>query len=273
MQALATRRTERAPALRGASGPRRLAWNERFAGEEWMARILVVDDDGHTREVIRFALEKAGHRCVEAADGAEAIDTFVLEPVDLVVLDIVMPEEDGLEVCRRIRAKGPGANGRVPVLFLSSRADEVDRIVGLELGGDDYLTKPFSPRELVARVKALLRRAYPGEASGAAAAHGEPAARRALHHGELVLDVERHRCTWQGREVRLTATEFTLVEVLLTAPGRLYSRDELIERVYGEDGTAERTLDSHVRHIRAKFREAGGEPIETVHGLGYRIRS
>ncbi len=273
MHTLAARRTDRGAALRGAAAPRRLAWNDRFAGEDWMARILVVDDDGHTREVIRFALEKAGHRCVEAADGAEAIDTFVLEPVDLVVLDIVMPEEDGLEVCRRIRAKGPGANGRVPVLFLSSRADEVDRIVGLELGGDDYLTKPFSPRELVARVKALLRRAHPGDAADPAPGGGEPAPRRPLHHGDLVLDPERHRCTWRGHEVRLTATEFTLVEVLLSAPGRLYSRDELIERVYGEDGTAERTLDSHVRHIRAKFRDVGGEPIETVRGLGYRIRS
>ena len=136
---------DRANALRPHLGARKLAWNDCFAGEDLMARILVVDDDGHTREVIRFALEKAGHRCVEAADGAEAIDTFVLEPIDLVVLDIVMPEEDGLEVCRRIRAKSPGARGRVPVLFLSSRADEVDRIVGLEMGGDDYLTKPFSP--------------------------------------------------------------------------------------------------------------------------------
>ncbi len=235
-----------------------------------MARILVVDDDGHTREVIRFALEKAGHRVVEAADGAEAIDNFILEPVDLVVLDIVMPEEDGLEVCRRIRARAT-AKGRVPVLFLSSRADEVDRIVGLEMGGDDYLTKPFSPRELVARVKALLRRSYPAETP--ASASGEPEARRPLRHGPLLIDPERHRCTWSDHEVRLTATEFALLETLLAAPGRLYARDELIERVYGEDGTAERTLDSHVRHIRAKFRAWGADPIETVHGLGYRIRS
>ncbi|MFN7953024.1 MAG: response regulator transcription factor [bacterium] len=263
---------DRSSALRPHLGTRKLAWSDRFAGEDVMARILVVDDDGHTREVIRFALEKAGHRCVEAADGAEAIDTFVLEPIDLVVLDIVMPEEDGLEVCRRIRAKSAGARGRVPVLFLSSRADEVDRIVGLEMGGDDYLTKPFSPRELVARVKALLRRAYPEDPVGACAAP-DSAPRRALRHGDLVLDPERHRCTWQGKDVRLTATEFSLVEVLLTAPGRLYSRDELIERVYGDSGTAERTLDSHVRHIRAKFREVGGDPIETVHGLGYRIAS
>ena len=121
-------------------------------------------------------------------------------------------------------------------------------------------------------MKALLRRAYPEEATRTAAAP-EDAARRPLRHGDLLLDPERHRCTWQGKDVRLTATEFSLVEVLLTAPGRLYARDELIERVYGDAGTAERTLDSHVRHIRAKFREVGGDPIETVHGLGYRIAS
>ena len=150
-----------------------------------MATVLVVDDDGHIREVVRFALEKAGHRAIEAADGVAALARFAETPVDVVVLDIVMPELDGLETCRRLRALGD-----VPILFLSSRDDELDRVVGLELGGDDYVTKPFSPRELVARVKAMLRRRMPAES-------GDSPAAKVLRHGELAVDPVRHRGSWE----------------------------------------------------------------------------
>ena len=225
-----------------------------------MARILVVDDDPHLREVVRFALERAGHSVVEAADGAAALATFAREPADLVILDVLMPELDGLEVCRRLRA-----NGSVPIVFLSSRDDELDRVLGLELGADDYVTKPFSPRELVARVKARLRRGAEGGS--------EPAAPACLRHGSLALDVERHRCTFGEREVALSATEFLLLHALLAAPERVHSRGDLVERAYGHGHhITERTVDSHVRRIRSKFSEVGVDPIETVYGVGYRLQ-
>jgi two-component system OmpR family response regulator len=226
-----------------------------------VARVLVADDDRHIREVVRFALERDGHRVVEAEDGARALEEFRSEAADLVVLDIVMPERDGLDVCRAIRQ-----TSHVPILFLSSRDDELDRILGLEMGADDYVTKPFSPRELAARVKAMLRRASapkiePGEAAPA------------LQSGDLQLDVQRHECRWLGTEVFLTATEFLLLHSLLRSPGRVYSRSELVERAYGDGHhITERTVDSHIRRIRQKFAELGADPIETIYGVGYRIR-
>jgi two-component system OmpR family response regulator len=227
-----------------------------------LATILVADDDAHIREVVRFALEKAGHRIVEAADGRAALDEFSAGTVDLVVLDIVMPEEDGLEVCRRIRASSD-----VPVLFLSSRDDELDRVLGLELGADDYVVKPFSPRELAARVKAMLRR------SGAVRAEASEA-RATLRHGPLTLDPERHRCLYNDRKVELTATEFMLLRSLMAKPDRVYSRAELVERAYGHGHhITQRTVDSHVRRIRRKFDPVGFDPIETVVGVGYRMRA
>jgi two-component system OmpR family response regulator len=225
-----------------------------------VARILVADDDGHIREVVRYALEQAGHAVVEAADGTAALLAMERGPLDLAVLDIVMPGADGLELCRRVQARGGP-----PILFLSSRDGEIDRVLGLELGADDYLTKPFSPRELVARVRAVLRRAGP---------RSEAPAAGPLRHRGLELDPERHRCRFEGREVQLTATEFTLLGALLGRPGRVYGRDELVELAYGgEHHITWRTVDSHVRRIRAKLAEAGAEePIETVHGVGYRLR-
>lgn len=226
-----------------------------------MARILVVDDDPHLREVVRFALERAGHAVAEAADGAAALASFDAEAADLVVLDVLMPELDGLEVCRRLRARGP-----VPIVFLSSRDDELDRVLGLELGADDYMTKPFSPRELVARVKARLRSrngGVPAETAGGAV----------VRHGPLSMDVERHRCAWGEREVDLSATEFLLLHALLAAPGRVHSRGDLVERAYGHGHhITERTVDSHVRRIRRKFEPLGIDPIETVYGVGYRMQ-
>lgn len=225
-----------------------------------MATVLVADDDRHIREVVRFALEKAGHRVMEAADGAAALEQVRNRPIDLVLLDIVMPEEDGLEVCRKLRQES-----RLPILFLSSRDEEVDRILGLELGADDYVTKPFSPRELVARVKAVLRRTT-NEG-------GESGEIRALRRGSLTLDPPRHRCTWSDEEVPLTATEFSLLRSLMLTPGRVYSRNELVDKAWGYGHhISERTIDSHVRRMRRKFERAGGDPIETVYGVGYRVR-
>jgi two-component system OmpR family response regulator len=223
--------------------------------------ILVVDDDPHIREVVRFALEKEGFAVVEAGGGAEALERFEREGPDLVVLDILMPDLDGTEVCRRLRA-----SSTVPIVFLSSKDEEIDRILGLELGGDDYVTKPFSPRELVARVRAVLRR------SAAASGEEPPEERGTLEHGRLRLDLDRFQATWDGREVVLTATEFRLLRTLLGYPGKVYSRGELMDGAYDEHTVVtDRTMDSHVRRVRRKFAEAGGDPIETVHGVGYRL--
>jgi two-component system OmpR family response regulator len=226
-----------------------------------VATVLVVDDDGHIREVVRFSLEQAGHRVLEAADGAAAVRLFREQPVDVVVLDIIMPEQDGIEVCRRLRERS-----QVPILFLSSRDDELDRVLGLEIGADDYVTKPFSPRELVARVKALLRRAAP-----APLAEG---AQEALRQGDLTLDLQRCECLWGTTPVVLTVTEFGLLRSLMGTPGKVYSRGELVDRAWGYGHhITERTVDSHIRRIRKKFGAAGADPIETVYGFGYRLRS
>ncbi len=229
--------------------------------------ILVVDDDAHIREVVRFALDKAGFRVVEAADGLAALEAFAAHRPDLVVLDILMPEMDGTEVCRALRR-----DSTVPIVFLSSKDDEIDRIVGLELGGDDYLTKPFSPRELVARVRAVLRRTAPPAGTGGAAPSAEVQAVQSLTHGKLRMDLDRYRAFWDDAEVVLTATEFGILHTLLRFPGKVYSRNELMDGAYREQTVvSERTIDSHVRRVRRKFSTAGGDPIETVHGIGYRL--
>ncbi len=229
-----------------------------------MSCILVVDDDGHIREVMRFTLQQAGHHVVEARDGAQAWQRFSEGGIDLCILDIVMPEADGLDVCRRIRA-----TSRVPIIFVSSRDEELDRVLGLELGADDYLVKPFSPRELAARVKAVLRRLQP-EALPTTGDGGKSEIRR---RGPLEMDHSRHRCLWDGQEVILTVTEFALLGTLMGTSGRVYSRNELVDRAYGQGHViTERTVDSHIRRIRHKLSALGADPIETVYGLGYRLR-
>jgi two-component system OmpR family response regulator len=221
-------------------------------------RILVADDDGHIREVVRFALAQGGFEVVEARDGREACERLAAGGIDLVVLDILMPEADGLEVCRRVRR-----TSNVPIIFLSSKDDELDRVLGLELGADDYLAKPFSPRELLARVRAVLRRLR----------EPVPAAAEVLRRGPLEMDLGRHRCAWDGHEVVLTVTEFTLLQVLLGAPGKVFSRDELVDRAWGPGhALTDRTIDSHVRRIRQKLAAHGADPVETVYGVGYRLR-
>jgi two-component system OmpR family response regulator len=226
--------------------------------------VLVVDDDAQIRDVVTFALRKEGFDTAAVADGAEALSAFERVRPDAVILDILMPEMDGTEVCRALRR-----HSRVPVVFLSSKDDEVDRILGLELGGDDYVTKPFSPRELVARVKAVLRRSTtPAEGPGTLAGAERP---RRVRHGRLQLDLDGCVALWDGHEVVLTATEFGLLRALLAHPGKVYSRDELMAGYTEGAFVAERTVDSHIRRLRKKFAVAGAGPIETVHGLGYKI--
>lgn len=222
--------------------------------------VLVVDDEARIREVVQYALAKEGYRVSVADDGAKALDEIARNDVDLLVLDVMLPEVDGLEVCRKVRA-----TSQLPILFLSARGEEIDRVVGLELGGDDYLAKPFSTRELVARVRALLRRAE---------AHtGEPVASSPsqLSCGAVQLDLERHEARCHDQAVSLTATEFGVLSALMERPGVVLSRAQLMQRAYSYDNLiTERTIDTHVRRIRAKFRGAGADPIATVHGVGYK---
>ncbi|MFO8058272.1 MAG: response regulator transcription factor [bacterium] len=230
------------------------------AGEHAMDRtILVVDDDPHIREIVEYALKKAGFQVVLAEDGEQALEAFYRHSPDLVVLDIIMPEMEGTEVCKRIRSES-----NVPVIFLTSVDEEVDRILGLEMGGDDYVTKPFSPRELTARVKTVLKRS---------AAPYEPAERPAvLQHGKLRLDLDRYQVFWGVEEVSLTVTEFRILRALLSFPGKVYSRDELMDRAYPDGSVVtDRTIDTHIKRIRKKFESKGWNPVETVHGLGYRV--
>jgi two-component system, OmpR family, response regulator len=225
-------------------------------------RILIVDDDPALRELVRFALERAGFATCEAADGRAAIAAFAAGGADLVVLDVMMPELDGLAVCRALRRTSP-----VPILFLSSRDEEVDRVIGLEIGGDDYLVKPFSPRELVARIRAVLRRSATGEPAAA-----QPPPDAVLRHGHLALDLERMQASWNGAALPLTATELGLLRTLLGRPGKVYTRDELMDRAYATSRiVSDRTIDSHVRGLRAKFATLGAAPIETLPGFGYRL--
>ncbi len=223
-----------------------------------MPKVLVVDDDAHIRSVLSFALGRDGFTVVEAADGAAALAAVTRETPYLLLLDVMMPECDGTEVCRRLRAAG----NAVPVIFLSSRDEEVDRILGLELGGDDYVTKPFSPREVVARVRAVLRRHAPAPAAK------DPV----LHRGALSIDAARFEARWNGAAVALTVTEFAILRAMAARPGQVFTRDALMDIAYPDRRVvSDRTLDSHVRHIRAKFAALGAEPIGTVHGLGYRF--
>lgn len=226
-----------------------------------MATILVVDDEPRIRDVVQYALEREGFKVLVSADGLDALDKMSKSDVDLVVLDILMPELDGLSVCRAIRK-----HSAIPIIFLSSRTEEVDRILGLELGGDDYVTKPFSPRELAIRVKTVLRRTG---ARGEDVPGAGPS--ETLEHGPIQMDLARHEVRVRGEKVVLTVTEFGVLQALVERPGRLLTRTQLIDRAYAHDNhITERTVDTHIRRIRAKMRAFGVDPIETVHGLGYK---
>ena len=219
-------------------------------------KILIVDDDPRLRDLVRIALERAGFATLTAADGRAAMIHATREAPDLIVLDIGLPEMDGFEICRRIRAVS-----EVPILFLTARDDEIDRILGLELGADDYVTKPFSPRELVARVRAILKRAR------------GPVPVETVARGRVVLDPKARMCRVEGREVLLTGTEFDLLSHLMSQPDRLVPRQALFAALWGASSPAsDRTLDSHLRNLRRKLAEAGCDSvIETVHGQGIRL--
>ncbi len=234
------------------------------------AHILVVDDDPHILDVICFALNKEGMRTLTAQNGREALRLVSENTLSLIVLDIGMPELDGLEVCKQIRKAS-----ELPILFLSSRDEEVDRIIGLEIGGDDYVTKPFSPRELVARIKAILKRSLPDQSTISTQSNQETIDEKILQVGELTLDPSKHRVSWEAQEVELTSTEFLILKGLMAQPDRVFERAQIMDKAYGNNiNVSDRTIDSHIRHIRSKLATVGCDGmIKTVHGVGYKLTS
>ena len=236
-----------------------------------MANITLVDDDENIVASVSLALESHGHAVKAYYDGATGLAALESEPPDLAILDVKMPRLDGMEVLRRLRQ-----TSSVPVIILTSKDDEIDEILGFNLGADDYIRKPFSPRLLIERVKAVLRRANPDEedvlASPAAA---EAAQNKPIKRGRLTLDPARHDCLWEGRPVRLTVTEFLLLQSLAQRPGFVKSRDNLMDAAYEDQVYVDdRTIDSHIKRMRKKFREVDPEfdAIETLYGVGYRYR-
>jgi len=229
--------------------------------------VAIVDDEEHLRTTLSHALRAEGFRISLHSDGAEAWEAFSAALPDLVILDIIMPRMDGLEVCRRIRT----VSDRVPVMFLTSRDEEFDRVLGLELGADDYLCKPFSLRELSARVKVLLRRAGPRQDDGERdAGRGD-----IVQAGSLTLDTKRFSAAWKDQALRLTVTEFRILLALARQPGYVRTREQLLSEAFPHDSyMSDRTIDCHIRRIRAKIEasESGFDGIETLYGLGYRLR-
>ncbi len=229
--------------------------------------MAIVDDEEHLRETVSRALRGEGYRTAAYSDGAEAWQSFEASLPDLAILDIIMPRMDGLELCRRIR----GVSQEIPIMFLTSRDEEFDRVLGLELGADDYLCKPFSLRELAARVKVLFRR------SGARAGEKEraPEGGDNVAVGSLTLDTERFTAAWKGSPVRLTVTEFRILHALARQPGYVRTREQLLAEAFPHDAyMSDRTIDCHIRRIRGKLEEldVGYDGIETLYGLGYRLR-
>jgi DNA-binding response OmpR family regulator len=221
--------------------------------------VLVVEDEPDIRDLVVLHLAREGLRCRTASTGAEALRAVRSTIPDLIVLDLMLPEMDGLEVCRRLRSDGRSAE--VPIIMLTAKTDEVDRVLGLEMGADDYIAKPFSPKELVARVRAVLRRSR------------QPTVRRVLSSGALSVDPDRYLATLDGRPVNLTPKEFDLLHAFLDSEGRVLSREYLLTRVWGyahADEIESRTVDVHVRRLRAKLAEEGRR-IATVKSVGYRL--
>jgi two-component system response regulator ChvI len=242
----------------------------RTAGEQkgrgQMPTIALVDDDRNILTSVSMALEAEGYHVQTYTDGAAALAGLSATPPDVAVFDIKMPRMDGLELLRRLRQKSD-----LPVIFLTSKDDEIDELFGLKMGADDYITKPFSQRLLVERVKAVLRRAAP-KVEGAPAEGGEKVV---LERGPLVLDPERHSCTWDGKPVVLTVTEFLILQALAQRPGYVKSRDSLMDAAYDDQVYVDdRTIDSHIKRLRKKFKEIDDDfdAIETLYGVGYRYR-
>ena len=234
-----------------------------------MARITLVDDDENIVASISLALESLGHKIKSYYDGASGLAGLESDPPDLAILDVKMPRMDGMEVLRRLRQTSD-----VPVIILTSKDEEIDEILGFNLGADDYMHKPFSQRLLIERVKAILRRSSgeEGETAAAAAAGGGP---KAIKRGRLTLDPARHDCLWDDKPVKLTVTEFLLLQSLAQRPGFVKSRDNLMDAAYDDQVYVDdRTIDSHVKRMRRKFRQVDPEfdSIETLYGVGYRYR-
>jgi len=225
------------------------------------ARILVVEDEPDIQELIRYHLDQAGYHVETASDGNAALHAMRRRRPSLVVLDLMLPDRSGTELCREIRSD-PDLK-ELPIIMVTARSDEVDRLLGFELGADDYLSKPFSPRELTLRVRAVLRRAN--------AAPESADVPEVLQHGELTLDTARHRCEVGSRTVDLTAKEFQLLRMLMSRPGRVMSRERLLDEVWGPDVTVTlRTIDTHMKRLREKLGESG-KTIHTIRGVGYRF--
>ena len=225
--------------------------------------IALVDDDQNILASLSAALEDEGYSVDTYADGEEALGGIGRRPVDLAILDIKMPRMDGMELLTQLRQRDS-----LPVIFLTSKDDEVDEIMGLRLGADDYIKKPFSQRLLMERIRAVLRRHE--------AANQDAAEDKIMRRGDLVLDPARHLCTWKDQEINLTVTEFLLVEALARRPGHVKNRDQLIDAAYGEHiYVDDRTIDSHIKRLRRKFKSADDDfqEIETLYGVGYRYRA
>lgn len=223
-------------------------------------KILLVEDEKTLAKALKFSLEKEGFLVEVAHDGEEAMQSLSEEMPDLIILDLMLPKLDGYEVCRRLRRTSD-----LPIIMLTARNEDIDKILGLELGADDYMTKPFNTRELLARIKAILRRA--GQL--------EPGGRKTIRMGDLKVDLIRHRVTVEDKEIPLTAREYALLSFLASNPGRVYSREQLLEEVWGYDFCGDaRTVDVHIRHLREKMEEHPAEPhyILTVWGTGYKFR-
>jgi phosphate regulon transcriptional regulator PhoB len=222
-------------------------------------RILVVDDEPDLLELVRVNLSQAGFEVETAETGRQALDRVRRLAPDLLILDLMLPDLSGTEVCRHLRADA--ALSEIPIIMLTARADEVDRVVGLEIGADDYVTKPFSPRELTLRVRAVLRRRQPASSGGS----------QVLERATLRLDPERHRCFVEQNEIELTAKEFSLLHGLMMRPGRVMTREQLLDDVWGTDiAVTTRTIDTHLKRLREKLGPAS-HLIETVRGVGYRF--
>jgi two-component system response regulator ChvI len=235
-------------------------------GRGQMPTIALVDDDRNILTSVSMALEAEGYHVQTYTDGASALAGLTANPPDVAVFDIKMPRMDGMELLRRLRQKSD-----LPVIFLTSKDDEIDELFGLKMGADDYIRKPFSQRLLVERVKAVLRRVQP-KVEGVAAEGNEKAV---LERGKLVLDPERHSCTWDGKPVVLTVTEFLILQALAQRPGYVKSRDSLMDAAYDDQVYVDdRTIDSHIKRLRKKFKEADDDfdAIETLYGVGYRYR-
>ena len=235
-----------------------------------MANITLVDDDENIVVSVSLALESHGHTVKAFYDGASGLAALESDPPDLAILDVKMPRMDGMEVLRRLRQ-----TTRLPVIILTSKDEEIDEILGFNLGADDYIHKPFSQRLLIERVKAVLRRASPEEEDAGGPAGSQSAASRAIKRGRLTLDPARHDCLWEGKAVRLTVTEFLLLQSLAQRPGFVKSRDNLMDAAYVDQVYVDdRTIDSHIKRMRKKFREVDPsfDAIETLYGVGYRYR-